>query len=194
MKFLKLITILFISTLLFSISFAKYKINGNGKYRCDCIPKLDGYFERFKGNDKKTGEPIFYGKIRKEDIKDYPYYFKKYTYLDKNKKNKKIAFRYIYYKNKIKLGDYYFSYQLTKKVILKKAIWYNINGKIAQYNIYRIRSNDNINRHRNIFRYYNDFGVLIRKIIYVYENNNIIKINNITDFTPEEHILGEKEY
>lgn len=186
--------ILLLCISIFNISFANIKLNGNLKYRCDCFPQLNGYFERFKGYDKNTNEPIFYGKIYKEDIKDHNHYFKKYTFLDKNNQKKKIAFRYSYYKNQSKMGDYYFAYQQTKKVILKKAIWYNTNGNIIQYNIYRIKSYGNTNKYENIFRYYNNFGVLIRKIIYTYENDILMDTENVTDFTPEEQVLGEQEY
>lgn len=151
------------------------------------------HYKYFKGLNPLTGQPEFAEKIREEDLKDHPYYFKKYLPLIRVGTNKGF-FIYEYFKNQTKLGSFIFEINYDQKnkkigkVILKVAIWYNQKEQLNQVNIYS-ETPDGIQFLREKI-FYNDYGVPIKKIIAHPSGSTTIE----TEFTPEDQIIGPPEY
>ncbi len=139
------------------------------------------YYERFLAIDSLSGSPIFKGNIRKGGLKDYSHYFKVYR-----KGNRAVI--YEYYKDQLLKGSFLYKYIFNKSrkkktAYLKIAVWYNPKGNRQRVNIYEHRKLKTVN-------YYNDFGILVRKVIYDFAGNHIAD----TDFIEEHVMLGVPEY
>lgn len=159
--------------------------------------KID-YFQSLLKIDSKSGEPKFYGKINEIDLKDFNYYFKRTLIYSQN--SKKMIYEY-YEKQSLK-GRYSFSYdrKLQGKWLISKASRYNINGVLNNLTEYFYSINSQTVTIKQ--KYFNDFGVLIRNSLYIYDLKNFdpilpgeaLESNTESDFTPKEHILGKIEY
>ncbi len=160
-----------------------------------------GYYKQMSIH-MATGKPVFVNEMNEGDLEDLNYYFKKYTYY--NKRSRTNGIRCEFYRKRLsnsnfyRVGKFYYEYIKKDKVILKKAIWYNKNSnlnhkpKLIQY--YRKPSQPN--EYVNVFIYYNDYGIQIRKVTHVYINGKLeeSKTESQTDIASDDYILGEPEY
>ncbi len=161
---------------------------------------LNGYYKSVQENPD-SGEPVFEGKVEKEDINNHKYYFVKFS-IYSLKNNQIRAIRYQYVINQKIQGEYYYvkvfeknnEGKLINKYILKKSISYNNKGLYKKIVIFKKEINNS--QYINEFYFYNDYGVFVRKVIYTYnkESNVLIKKEISTDFVQEENILGDKTY
>ncbi len=194
-KLLVLFTITFISInqQLYPLSLSKNAPKNQAKFW--------GYYKQMSIH-MATGKPIFANEMNEGDLDDLSYYFKKYTYY--NKRSRTHGIRCEFYRKRLsnnnfyRVGKFYYEYIKKNKVILKTAIWYNKNSnlnhkpKLIQY--YRKPSQEN--KYTNEFIYFNDYGIQIRKVTYIYINGELeeSKTESQTDIASNDYILGEPEY
>ena len=187
-----LLFILFIHPLLFSLQ------KENCKNIKNYIYCFDGYYKLMSGFNSLSGEPQFENEIRKEYLGKLYSYFKKFSYYKKIKKKiiSKKAISYEFYHNQKRKNQFYFVYnQKSKKMMLKKAIWYNYKNNFDQIHDYFLTSEDK-NNYSHQFYYFNDFGILFKKVQKIYDSFSNQLISTIIDsnFALEENILGKIEY